>query len=67
VILDFERPMTIVKTFPADEPIVGMCQYKDIVVVATSKRVFRMKDGNAEQVLFQVLDEDCDMTEVFGG
>lgn len=49
----------VVRDFPTDEPIVAMCTYKDMVVVATSKRVFRMRDGNAEQVLFEIIPEDA--------
>lgn len=45
-------------TFPSDEPIVAMCTYKDMVVVATSKRVFRMRDGDAEQVVFQTIPKE---------
>lgn len=47
----------IVATFPSDEPIVAMVTYKDMVVVATAKRVFRMRDGYAEQVLFKVIED----------
>ncbi len=49
----------LVKEFPPDEPIISICQYKDMVVIATSKRIFRMRDGNAEQVTFEVIPEDA--------
>lgn len=49
--------MNIIKEFDISEPIVAMCTYKDMVVIATAKRVFRMKDGNAEQVSFEENEE----------
>jgi hypothetical protein len=47
-----------IKEMPEGEVIVSMVTYKDMVVIATKNRVFRMRDGEAEQVVFKVISED---------
>ena len=33
-----------IAAFEPDEPIIALCQYKDYMLVATSKRVFKIVD-----------------------
>ena len=41
-----------------DEKIVGMVQYKDQIIVATSSGVYRLKDGaHWEPIKFEVLPD----------
>lgn len=43
----------IIKEFPVGEPIVSMIQYKEWVLVATTKRIVKMyNDDHFEQLTF---------------
>ena len=51
--------MKIIKEFPPAEPIVSMIQFKDQILVATSQRVYRLRDDTFEPLSFLApTDED---------
>ena len=45
--------------FDIDEPVVSMCQFKDTVYVATSRRVFYVEDGVLKPLEIRYKGEIC--------
>ncbi len=54
-----QRPgMTHLKTFPADEPLVAMVQFKGTIYVASTKSVYKLIDGEFYQMEFVFLPDE---------
>ena len=46
------------KTFPADEPLVSMIEFKGTLYVASTKGVFKLVDDEFHQMEFVLLPPD---------
>ena len=60
-----KRPGTkLLKTFPVDEPLVSMIEFKGTIYVASTKGVFKMIDDEFHQLEFVLLPPDKDLKYV---
>lgn len=49
---------TLLKTFPAGEPLVSMIEFKGTIYVASTKGVFKLVDNEFHQMEFVLLPDD---------
>ena len=50
----------LIKQFPDSEPVVSMLNYKDRILVATSKQIYELKDGDILEQIKIKYEEDND-------